>query len=212
MATTFSALVSMIPLWTNNTDSDELVAETTSIIYRVTERMSRDIDTVAFRKTSQSTTTPSDPFLNLPSDNVLVRSVALLDASGTANFLQKKPVEYCLAAYPSRSATGSVRYYADWDETTLLMAPTPASAKTVELRYTYRLATLSASNETNWLTQHASDALFYGCVSEAYRFLQDEQRADYYFTLYQDQISVIQREADKEKVDEYYYLRVKEGI
>jgi hypothetical protein len=76
---------------------------------------------------------------------------------------------------PNPATTGTPKYYADWDNDTFLLAPTPDSNYTMELHYFYRPTSITASSDgTSWLGTNAELALFYGSLVEAYIFMKGE--------------------------------------
>ena len=77
---------------------------------------------------------------------------------------------------PNSATTGEPRYYAQFDITHFILAPTPDIAYPVELHYFYRPASLTAGADsgTTWLSKNASVALLYGSLIEAYTFMKGE--------------------------------------
>ena len=77
---------------------------------------------------------------------------------------------------PNPATTGVPIYYADWDDTSFILAPTPDSSYTMELHYFYRPTSITTSDDgTSWLGTNAELALLYGALVEAYTFLKGEQ-------------------------------------
>jgi hypothetical protein len=57
-----------------------------------------------------------------------------------------------------------------------LVAPTPATDYTFEVLYYERVQPLDSSNQTNWFTQYAPQALLYGSLLQAMPFLRNDER------------------------------------
>jgi hypothetical protein len=68
------------------------------------------------------------------------------------------------------------RYYADYDYSHWLVAPTPADAYTFEVLYYERVQPLDSSNQTNWFTIYAPQAMLYGSLLQAMPFLKNDER------------------------------------
>jgi hypothetical protein len=68
------------------------------------------------------------------------------------------------------------RYYADYDYSHWLVAPTPADAYTFEVLYYERVQPLDSSNQTNWFTTYAPQAMLYGSLLQAMPFLKNDDR------------------------------------
>ena len=68
------------------------------------------------------------------------------------------------------------KYYAQFDEDTFLVGPTPNSGYTVEIHYFYIPQSITASSDgTSWLGTNATEALLYASLVEAYTFMKGEQ-------------------------------------
>jgi hypothetical protein len=87
-----------------------------------------------------------------------------------------KDVNFLQSFNPNNATTGEPRYYAQYDITHFILAPTPDAAYSVELHYFYRPASLTAGADsgTTWLSTNASVALLYGSLIEAYTFMKGE--------------------------------------
>ena len=76
---------------------------------------------------------------------------------------------------PNSTTTGIPRYYASFDVSNFILAPTPNSTYSAELHYYYRPASITGSAGTSWFGENAPDALLYGSLLEAYTFMKGEQ-------------------------------------
>ena len=96
--------------------------------------------------------------------------------SDTENvFLLQKDVNFIQEYTPNPSTTGSPIYYAQFDISNFIVAPTPSSDLSVELHYFYRPTSLTTdSSGTTWISTNAPDALLYACLVEAYIFMKGE--------------------------------------
>jgi hypothetical protein len=84
--------------------------------------------------------------------------------------------EYLREYWPNASSTGVPKFYCDYDYTHWLVAPTPASAYSFEVLYYERVQPLDSSNQTNWFTIYAPQALLYGSLLQAMPFLKNDER------------------------------------
>jgi hypothetical protein len=84
--------------------------------------------------------------------------------------------EYLREYWPSPTATGIPVYYADYDYSNWLIAPTPDVAYAFEVLYYERVQPLDSSNQTNWFTIYAPQALLYGSLLQAMPFLKNDER------------------------------------
>jgi hypothetical protein len=84
--------------------------------------------------------------------------------------------EYLRSYWPDPSATGTPLYYCDYDYTHWMVAPTPSAAYDFEVLYYERVQPLDSSNQTNWFTTYAPQALLYGSLLQAMPFLKNDER------------------------------------
>ena len=63
--------------------------------------------------------------------------------------------------------------YANWDEDTWVVAPTPSDTFAITIAYYAQPATITSSDTaTNYVSNNASDLLLYGSLSETYKMLK----------------------------------------
>ena len=99
-----------------------------------------------------------------------------ITVSGERNPVLLRKYEYLREYWPDPTATGTPKYYADYDYTHWLVAPTPAAAYNFEVLYYERVQPLDSSNQTNWFTIYAPQALLYGSLLQAMPFLKNDER------------------------------------
>ncbi len=103
---------------------------------------------------------------------------------------QRQPVllrkyEYLREYWPDPSATDVPQFYCDYDYTHWLVAPTPDVAYNFEVLYYERIQPLDSSNQTNWFTTYAPQALLYGSLLQAMPFLKNDTRTPIWQAQYQ---------------------------
>ena len=89
-------------------------------------------------------------------------------------FLRK--YEYLREYAPDPSVEGVPKFYADYDYTHWLVAPTPDTAYDYEVLYYERVQPLDSSNQSNWFTTYAPQAMLYGSLLQAMPFLKNDER------------------------------------
>lgn len=92
--------------------------------------------------------------------------------------------EYIRSYWPDEAAVGTPQFYADYDYQHWIIAPTPATAQTLEILYYEQPALLGEDLQTNWLTEYAPDALLYATLLEATPFLKKDERVQTWQALY----------------------------
>jgi len=102
--------------------------------------------------------------------------------------------EYLREYWPEASQEEVPKFYCDYDYTHWLVAPTPAQDYTFEVLYYERIQPLDSSNQTNWFTQYAPQALLYGSLLQAMPFLKNDERIPMWQQQYTQIMSVLKDE------------------
>jgi hypothetical protein len=118
-------------------------------------------------------------------------------------FLRK--YEYLREYWPNPTQTDAPKYYADYDYTHWLIAPTPDDDYAFEVLYYERIQPLDSSNQVNWFTIYAPQALLYGTLLQAMPFLKNDERIPMWQAQYDKIMQVlkaedIQRMGDRQAV------------
>ncbi len=160
--------------YTDNTET-LFVSHLPDFIKASEERIFKSVDLDVFRKNVTSAVSLNDKFLTLPSDYLSSFSLQITTA-GSEDFLLHKDVNFLQEAYNGSVSTAKPRYYAQFDISNFIVAPTPNANYTVELHYYYRPASLSAGADsgTTWLSTNAPYALLFGSLVDAYIFMKGE--------------------------------------
>jgi hypothetical protein len=122
-----------------------------------------------------SNMTASNPIINKPARWHKTVSMNLTVAGRRQPVLLRK-YEYLREYWPDSTQTEVPRFYCDYDYTHWFVAPTPAQAYSFEVLYYERVQPLDSSNQTNWFTEYAPQALLYGSLLQAMPFLKNDER------------------------------------
>ena len=145
-------------------------------------RIFREVDADYTREYATANLNINSPYLDLPSapattatrTSIIVRSILVFDSNQsptTKEYLEKRDTSF-IFEYNSTGATGVPKYYANWKETTLIMAPAPDAQYKVQLSYIYSPDELSATNTETYVSKNAPDLLFNAVMVNAYEFLK----------------------------------------
>tara|TARA_R100000951_G_scaffold115372_1_gene123256 strand:+ start:871 stop:1521 length:651 start_codon:yes stop_codon:yes gene_type:complete len=176
MSFTYDQLKQAIQDYTENTEST-FVSNLPVFIRASEERILKNIQLDLFRRNQTANLTANNPYLNCPSDFLAPFSLSFTDGSSNKVFVEFKDVSFVQSYNPNVATTGSPQYYAQFDVSNFIVAPTPASSLVVELHYLYRPTSLTqgAGGATTWLSTNGELALLYGSLIEAYLFMKGEQ-------------------------------------
>ena len=176
---TYATLTTAIQNYTE-VDSNVLTSTITDEFIENAEfRILRDIPLDAYKKQSIGNLVVGQTTINVPAKTLFVKGVQVYDSTsastGANRWLEKKDESYLQEYIPAETATGTPKYYADWNGSSFLIAPTPDASYDVELHYFYRPTSITESGDgTSWLGTNAELALLYGSLVEAYTFLKGE--------------------------------------
>jgi len=134
------------------------------------------VDYDDLRKYATSNFTVGNRYVILPGDAIIVRSVQVIDSSNNRTFLEKRDTSFISEFAPNDSTTGTPKYYANWEDnvqqgSVILVAPTPATADTVQVNYIKSPPEFTSSTNT-YLSTNQESMLLHGVLTEAFRFLK----------------------------------------
>lgn len=102
--------------------------------------------------------------------------------------------EYLREYWPEATMEEVPKFYCDYDYTHWLVAPTPDDDYAFEVLYYERTQPLDSSNQSNWFTQYAPQALLYGSLLQAMPFLKNDERIPMWQQQYDQIMSVLKDE------------------
>jgi hypothetical protein len=109
--------------------------------------------------------------------------------------------EYLRAYWPDSTVEEQPEFYADYDYQHWLVAPTPDDNYPIEIVYYQQPPLLDSTNETNWLTDYAPNALLYRSLLEATPFLKNDERIPVWEGMYAKQMQAINTQDLQKIVD-----------
>ena len=127
------------------------------------------VDYDDLRKYATSTFTAGNRAVSMPSDTLILRSVEHV-ASGVRTFLEKRDISF-ITEFNGSGTQGTPKYYANYDDFNILVAPTPAAADTVQINYIKDPPNFTSTNNT-FLSTYQESMLLHGVLAEAFRFLK----------------------------------------
>jgi len=214
---TLAELKTLIQNYVENNETT-FVNTLDDIIKNTEERIFELVQFDYFRNNVEGNMTAGSRFLTAPDDFELSFSLAVIQSNGDYSFLQKKHTSFMQEYDPDptdSSARGLPLYYADFDkdlnsglkESSIILAPVPDQNYDVELHYLYKPPSLVTDTSGTWLSDHARNALLYGCLSEAYTFMKGEpDMMALYENRFQQEIARLKNKAEaRGRRDEYRY-------
>ncbi len=170
MAITHSTFLTQVRNYTevdSNVLSDSLLDE---FIRNVELDIAGQVDYDDLRKYATSNTVSGNRYVSMPSDLLILRSVQII-SSNVRDFLEKKDTSFISEFAPNETVTGTPKYFANWDETNILLAPTPNAAFEVQINYIKDPPHFNSSTNT-FISEHQEAMLLYGVLRECFGFLK----------------------------------------
>jgi hypothetical protein len=169
MAITYSAFLTQVRNYTE-VDSNVLSDTILDQFIRNTELDIADkVDYDDIRKYSTSSFTAGNRAVSVPNDCMVIRSVESIIGSNRT-FLEKRDTSF-ISEYNSSGATGEPKFWANWNEEYIIVAPTPTSVYTIQLNFIKDPPHFTSTNNT-YLSVNQENLLLYGVLVEAYGFLK----------------------------------------
>jgi hypothetical protein len=169
----YTELYDAIIAETENTD-DTFIATVPIFVRNAEKRIYQAVKIPALRKNQTSLVQASNQYLTLPVDYISAWEVAMIDNDGAYSYMLPKDVSYIREAYPNPTGTGLPKYYAQYDENTFLLGPTPSSNFGIQLHYFYYPASIVTATNT-WLGDNFENVLLYGVLVEASVFMKSDE-------------------------------------
>ena len=156
------------------------------IITNAENKITRAIDTDQNVFYATSNLIVGNRYVTIPDDLRAIRYVQLTDQEGNQYYLEQRDTSFIAEYYstPDTNAVDIPKYYANWDETFWVVAPTPDKTYAITLAYdkepisitntTLPAAAPAATNGT-YLSNKYQDLLLYACLVNAYGYLKGPQ-------------------------------------
>ena len=212
----YSELLDNVRNYTEVT-SDVLSNAVINVILVNTEnQIDRLLDTDAQRRYATTALQANNSFLDVSGPEGgfrYARGLQLHKTDGEIVWLEQVDATFIDEFSVERSTTdtnftGEPKYWANWDATTLIVAPTPNTAFTVEMWYDEtpeRLGNGSGSTlTTTFISNNAPEVLLYGVLSETFSYLKNTQDMQLYTQKFQSALQAFANEQmGRKRRDEY---------
>ena len=169
MAISHSSFLTQVRNYTevdSNVLSDTLLDE---FIRNVELDVAGKVDYDDLRKYATTSTIASQRYLSMPSDLIYLRSVQIIN-SGVRDFLEKRDTSFISEFNPSET-NATPKYYANWDDQNIVLAPTPDQAYTIQINYIIDPPHFTSSNST-FLSTYQDQLLLYSVLAECFSYLK----------------------------------------
>ena len=200
---TYTELVAAIKSYTEN---DYSTTDINTFIKNAEQRIHNTVQLPDLRKNVTGTMTSGNKYFSLPSDWLSTFSIAVINSDNEYTYLLNKDVNFVRESFPDTDSGffGKPEYYGIFDDTTMILGPTPDANYSAELHYYYYPQTIVTAGNT-WLGDNFDTALFYGALLEAAAFMkEDPDVVTQYTARYNEVMQLLQNLGDgKNRRDSY---------
>jgi len=185
-------------------------------LINIENQIDRLLDSDAQRRYATTTFEANNAFLDVSGPEGgfrFARGLQLVAADGTRTWLEQRDTTFIDEYAVERSTTdtnftGQPKYWANWDATTLVVAPTPNTAFTVEMWYDETAERLgngaSGTSTTTFISNNAPEVLLYGTLSETFSYLKNDKDMQLYTQKFQTALQAFANEQmGRKRRDEY---------
>jgi hypothetical protein len=168
----YAQLVAAIQSYTEN---QYTTTDINTFIENAEQRIYNTVQLPDLRKNVTANMTSGNKYMSLPSDWLATFSIAVINDDNEYTYLLNKDVNFIREAFPDTDSDfyGVPQYYAIFDDTTMILGPTPDADYNTELHYYYYPTSIVTSG-SSWLGNNFDSALLYGSLLEAAAFLKEE--------------------------------------
>jgi hypothetical protein len=198
---TYDELYQSIIDFTESNDTT-FVDNIPTFVQNAEERIYNSVLIPVLRRNVTGSMTINNKYLTCPSDYLAPYEMAVSVSNGLVpptysyEYLLQKDVSYVRQAYPTPTSTGVPKYYAQFDENTFIIGPTPDANYTVELHYYYYPESIVTLG-TSWIGENFPNCFLYGSLVEANIFLKGEADVQQnYEKLFADNMGLLKNYAD----------------
>jgi len=181
-------------------------------LVNVENKIDREVDSDAQRRYATTSCQVDNAFIDLtsaPAGFRFARAIQIVKSNGEREWIEQVDTtfidEYSITRSDATSSTNGIpKFWANWDANTLILAPTPDQAYTLEMWYNETPERLSSTNTTTFLSDKAPELLLYGTIAEAYSYLKNPQEMQLYDQKFQAALQAFaQEQMGRKRRDEY---------
>jgi|TARA_R110001606_G_scaffold131075_1_gene266912 hypothetical protein len=182
-------------------EGTEFVNYVPNMVNRAEERLTKDLDDYGLVSYTSVAVSSGNNILTLPTGTRIVKNINIVSNSTKINLLQRTD-EYINDYWPVSASTDEPRYYAPRNNSTVLIAPTPASTYSGQVVHVSRPVTLTSATPENYYTDFCYDLLFNASMIEAMVFQKDYPTSQLFEQRYSQLLELQRNQARRTRRDD----------
>ena len=218
MSMNYTQLTAAIQNYTENNEAS-FVAYIPTFIRNTETLINNTVQLPAFRKNVTGCCDSGFQYLVTPTDFLSVFSIAV-QTTETINevpttayhYLLNKDVNFIREAFPYPAVQGVPTHYSLFDNTSILLGPTPDQNYVVELHYfAYPQSITETTSGTSWLGDNFPNTLLWGSLVESYVYMKGEsQLIETYQNKFNESLALLKQLGDaKDKSDAFRFTQAR---
>lgn len=196
---TYTSLVADVTLYLERSDA-QTINQIPSFINLAESIISDELKILGQQQTVSTTLVQGNPTLQKPTRWRKTTSMNITVAGERFPLLLRK-YEYMRNYWPTPTDEDVPKFYGDYDFDHWFIAPTPDDDYAIEILYYEKIQPLDATNQTNWFTINAPQAMLYGTLLQAMPFLKNDSRVQLWQALYDRAVQTLKLENDTRTID-----------
>jgi hypothetical protein len=177
-----------------------------TFVQQAEQRIYNSVQLPALRRNVTGTATQNNKYLTLPQDWLATFSIAVIEpVTGEYEYLLDKDVNFIRQAFPFPAISAKPTHYAQFDQNTFILGPTPDANYAVELHYYYYPESIVTAS-TSWLGDNFDSVLLYGALLEAAAFMKESEQevVGQYMARYNEALALLKQLGEgKNRTDAY---------
>jgi hypothetical protein len=198
-AMTYDSLVSDIAIYAERSDS-EFLAQVPRFIMLAENRLASEFKGLGHVRIVNFELTQGNNVYEKPARWRETMSFFMSTGSNKKS-IKNRSVEYIQTYWPDPIIEDVPEFYSDYDYDHFYIGPTPDGTYPASLTYYERPQPLDTTNQTNWTTRYAPQALLYASLLEAQPFLKQSERIAEFQGLYDRAIGIVSSEDSRRQSD-----------
>ena len=196
---TYTSLVADTTLYLERSDA-QTINQIPSFVNLCESIISDELKILGQQQTVTTTLVQGNVTLQKPARWRKTTSMNVTVAGERLPLLLRK-YEYMRNYWPDPTVESIPKYYGDYDFDHWFIAPTPDDNYAIEILYYEKIQPLDATNQTNWFTINAPQAMLYGTLLQAMPFLKNDSRVQLWQAMYDRAIQTLKLENDTRTID-----------
>jgi len=182
-------------------EKTEFINYIPNMVNRAEERLTKDLDDYGLVSYTSVVVSSGNNILTLPTGTRIVKNINIVSNSTKINLLQRTD-EYINDYWPVSASTDEPRYYAPRNNSTVLIAPTPASTYDGQVVHVSRPVALTSATPENYYTDFCYDLLFNASMIEAMVFQKDYPTSQLFEQRYSQLLELQRNQARRTRRDD----------